>query len=71
MTVHEEPFQLKDFIPRGIFQRLNNMSGLGWLGEKLEDYLDYSNLFSLKMVEKWTRFLWGKGKIFLFHFLLI
>lgn len=47
------------------------MSGLGWLGEKLEDYLDYSNSFSLKMVEKWTRFLWGKGKIFLFHFLLI
>lgn len=47
------------------------MSGVGWLGEKLEDYLDYSNSFSLKMLGKLTRFLWGKGKIFLFPFLLI
>lgn len=51
MTVHEGPFQLKDFIPIGIFQRLNIMSGVGWLEEKLENYLDYSNSFSLKMLE--------------------
>lgn len=51
MTVHEGPFQLKDFIPTGIFQRLNIMSVVGWLEEKLENYLDYSNSFSLKMIE--------------------
>lgn len=32
---------------------------------------DYSIPFSLTMLAKWTRFLWGKGKILLFHFLLI
>lgn len=44
------------------------MSGVEWLEEKLENYLDYSNSFSLKILENGQGFYGVRVKYFYFIF---